>query len=386
MALNITHPFNSSITDSPAALFLGKVTPSRWNNPHDVSGTLDSSQISGTLLSSQYIAPGFIHASSNLVYYVNGGSGSDTNPGSAAAPFATITRALNEVIKYDYQQQYSPTINISSGEYAERLKLPELYNINIFSGGVIAGAGESLTTLWDSAGSGLITAYGTGAKWNIRDLTTDSARYHIYASHLAQLSVSGNVTLADRSNNLTEFFNAFDGGHINITFSHLTITTSAYFAFFLGGGTDSGMTGLLGSITLPSVAHGSSTNSAWLDTSINGTANFFFYGVTYTNSSLFEGKQVRIDGSGGTTILTSDGTLSQFPGISSNNGIDSVCSIAAYAGNGTYNTFGIKTSSNPTSDDVLPNTWAVVNNESDGSIRIYFNSSGTLLKSAALTP
>lgn len=382
MALTVTHPYVSSVADSAGAALLGKVLPSHWNSSHSVSGTLDSSQISGTLQSSQYIAPGFISASSNLAFYVSK-SGSDTNSGSSVDQFLTITRALDEVAKYDYQQLYAPTINVSSGEYAEALNLPSLYNQSVFGSGVIAGAGSTQTVLFDVGGQGLATAFGPFSRWGIGNVTADGPRYLFYASHQAQIYLQNSLVLTDRSSVATEFFNSFNGGSISISLSNLTITSETYASFYLGGGQESGFSSLLATITLPATTHGSSTRM-WIDTRGNGSANFFLFGNTYNNSSYFQGRQVRADGSAGdVTFITSDGTLSQLPGLSSFNTFDSLCAIAKYPER-VFTLFGITTSSAPTTTDILPNTWAVANNQSDGSVKIYFNSSGTLL-SATLT-
>lgn len=45
MPLTITHTYNSSISDDPIAAALGKVIPSRWNNPHSVSGNLLANEV-----------------------------------------------------------------------------------------------------------------------------------------------------------------------------------------------------------------------------------------------------------------------------------------------------------------------------------------------------
>ena len=43
MAVTITHPFVSAISDDPAAVTAGQVVPSNWNATHSISGTLDVS-------------------------------------------------------------------------------------------------------------------------------------------------------------------------------------------------------------------------------------------------------------------------------------------------------------------------------------------------------
>lgn len=45
MPLTVTHTFSSSIADNPAAALLGKVLPSKWNDNHNVSGSIAANEV-----------------------------------------------------------------------------------------------------------------------------------------------------------------------------------------------------------------------------------------------------------------------------------------------------------------------------------------------------
>jgi len=72
VAITVTHPFVSAISDDPAAVAAGQVVPSNWNATHSLSGTLD---------------------------VANGGTGTTTSTGSGSVVLSTgPTLAPNVVI------------------------------------------------------------------------------------------------------------------------------------------------------------------------------------------------------------------------------------------------------------------------------------------------
>jgi hypothetical protein len=52
-----------------------------------------------------------------LNFYIST-TGSDSNPGTLAQPFATLQHAFNIALKFDYQGLYFPTFNVENGTYA----------------------------------------------------------------------------------------------------------------------------------------------------------------------------------------------------------------------------------------------------------------------------
>lgn len=76
-----------------------------------------------------------INATANVVLYVNGSSGSNSNAclSSGAAACATIQHALNIAAQHDYRRTYTATINVADGTYAVNGSgpaaiLPSLFN------------------------------------------------------------------------------------------------------------------------------------------------------------------------------------------------------------------------------------------------------------------
>lgn len=71
-----------------------------------------------------------IESSTDLVYYVNGATGNDTDTGSSAAPFKTIQKALNSIPLLTVGG--STTINIADGVYSENLTLKNKFGGAIY--------------------------------------------------------------------------------------------------------------------------------------------------------------------------------------------------------------------------------------------------------------
>lgn len=119
MPLTITHsyvtPKPEGGSDGPPG---GLVGSTEWNDDHVVTGFP------------------YQEAGSNLNFYVST-TGSDSNPGTQAEPFATIGQASSVVGLFDYEGNFFPTINVEDGTYTESVGLPGL--INIFGQGVLVG-------------------------------------------------------------------------------------------------------------------------------------------------------------------------------------------------------------------------------------------------------
>ena len=116
--------------------------------------------------------PGSTPANSNLDFYV-ATTGSDSNPGTALLPFATIQHAVHVAQQYDYQLLYFPTIHVAAGSYTENVQLPSLVSVNSISqpfhppnSGFIVGDTTTPTNVVLNSGSGGICFTGVGDAYN----------------------------------------------------------------------------------------------------------------------------------------------------------------------------------------------------------------------------
>lgn len=86
----------------------------------------------------------------NLALYVNGSTGSDSNPGTESLPFATITAALNSIPKN--LGGYTATINIAAGTYPAGIRIEGFYGGNASNTYGIRLIGESADTVFLTGG------------------------------------------------------------------------------------------------------------------------------------------------------------------------------------------------------------------------------------------
>ena len=90
----------------------------------------------------------FLPTFSNVDLYVST-TGSDSNDGSIANPFATIQHALTIAAQFDYQGLFFPTIHVLAGtlQQAALVHLSELRNAK--TAGAIIGANVATTIIRD---------------------------------------------------------------------------------------------------------------------------------------------------------------------------------------------------------------------------------------------
>jgi|SRR5215469_8066987 len=76
----------------------------------------------------------YIPATGNVTFFVST-TGSNSNDGSAAHPFATLQHALNELALFNYQGQFVPTVNVADGTYnlpdASGIVCPQFYGLGV---------------------------------------------------------------------------------------------------------------------------------------------------------------------------------------------------------------------------------------------------------------
>jgi hypothetical protein len=326
------------------------------------------------------VAPGSTLTTANLTFYVST-TGSDSNPGTSALPFATIQKAVNVGGSYNYGGVYTLTINVGAGTFSipNTLLLPELVNYPVGTPANINGAGASSTIIFDSNANGLALAAGKLSFWNLANMTLDSSRYQIDAEFGSTITTnifnpgSDAIIVADRNNNGTEVFNSFHGGSV-ITHGSTTVITTAFSAFYLGGGLDASFT-FGGSLTLPSGSYGS--GHYFLNTNTNGSTFIDWDPSSVTNGGSWTGNQIAFGGGSPTNLQTPDGTLSGIPGIATGNIFDATSQIGPAFSNQQY--LWQPKSGSPTTSD-LPNnkSWSVFKDTSGGELGVVANDGGTV--------
>ena len=132
--------------------------------------------------------------SSNLTLYVNGSTGSDSNPGTQSAPFATITAALNAIPKN--LGGYTATINIAAGTYNEEI------TIRGFCGG---GVGNLKAITFIGSGTSTVISGSIAINDNISiyinnlEVNGYIVAYNSGFLHLGSLTVTSATTFAINS-------------------------------------------------------------------------------------------------------------------------------------------------------------------------------------------
>lgn len=110
---------------------------------YTVQGGVDR-QTTGTAVGS--LPNTLFTATSNLGWFV-ATTGSDSNPGTVGSPFLTIQKALNTAAKYDYQSLYWPQVSVAAGTYPASIVFPSLKNplrsahTGIFGGWLVGDKG-----------------------------------------------------------------------------------------------------------------------------------------------------------------------------------------------------------------------------------------------------
>lgn len=105
----------------------------------------------------------FIPATSNVVLYVNGSTGSNSNPGTSGAPFATNQHALNVAAQYDYKFLYTWTINTANDTYSEQIVIPAFVNLPEAGGFLIGNTTTPSSVVISDIGTNYAVTLNTGA-------------------------------------------------------------------------------------------------------------------------------------------------------------------------------------------------------------------------------
>lgn len=112
-----------------------------------------------------------IPAMSDMTFYV-ATTGSDTNPGTSGAPFATLQHAVNVAASYNWQNAYHPTISVADGTTYARVSLPNL--LNCPNGGVITGNTTTPANVKiNDGGADYAITSANFSTWTVNGVTTD---------------------------------------------------------------------------------------------------------------------------------------------------------------------------------------------------------------------
>lgn len=132
MPPSITHIYVSPISDDPVAAATGEVLPSEWNAQHIVSGVRTIVMAAG------------------LTFFVTL-TGSDSNPGTNAQPWATCQHAAISVAQNYDSNGFAITVNVGPGSFVGFGSAPLIGGGSIF----FNGAGYTQTTLLPGANDGI---------------------------------------------------------------------------------------------------------------------------------------------------------------------------------------------------------------------------------------
>lgn len=345
---------------------------------------------------------GFVPTFSNINFYVST-TGSDSNPGTQAQPFATIQHALVVSSYYNYQGLYFPTINVGPGTFSILSSIvltvlrSSVQGSSVGTQAIILGSGISTTKILDVNGFGCI--YGpTETVWQVSALTLDSDVAGLVANGgVILVPFNGTIGFANTSgfsDNPTCVM-ATNGGlvqldaviNININDINCGPLVRASGVAFVG---QPGGTVLIDNSTLnlPSSNMTHSTGFWFIDTFQINNMSVQFYLMNINHGASWLGNQVRLGGAGIQTFITDDGTFSRVPGVSTGNDISGgviVSGTNSDSGSaGQSRLSGNLFSGLPTTSNLAPGQWAVFKDTSGGTVNLAYNDAGTI-KKVALT-
>lgn len=173
---------------------LGTLSPINFSSPP---------QVIVTALVENFI---FQPAQANLSFYVDP-TGSDSNPGTQALPFATPQHAANVANTFDYQNLWVPTININAGTYVDNglsmvVTLPGLRNPGFGSFPSLNFTGP--VTFSVAATNGAETV-NVGGSWQFQGSTLTNDCFGTAISTAGDLSIECDLAFQDTGSN------GFDG-------------------------------------------------------------------------------------------------------------------------------------------------------------------------------
>lgn len=144
----------------------------------------DVSQIGGT--ASLNPAP------SNLSFWV-ATTGSDSNPGTLAQPFATVQHAIDVAESFDWLNSFFPTINIEPGTYGVGVQgtneAGNLHNIDFQFGVIQSTGGPAVTFIGNPAAPSSFEVSGPEALWTIGGFTSIAQQVSFFVTNFASLQI-----------------------------------------------------------------------------------------------------------------------------------------------------------------------------------------------------
>jgi hypothetical protein len=342
----------------------------------------------------------FLPTFSNVDLYVSI-TGSDSNDGSLANPFATIQHALTIAAQFDYQGLYFPTINVEAGTFnqANIVHLSEIRNsagapsATIASNGAIFGANVSTTIIRDSNFNGCFIGSGSDCTWMFNNLTFDTDIWALlalngstisgqYGAHLAWSNTVGtgtdNPIFCGAAANAT-----IQLDQTTITFNDTntgSLTRASAFAFFGQPGGFNVFTVM--TIILPSSPM--TCTAAFIDLFDIG-GNCIYFNNFITNSGSYTGKKVNLGGANSLVFSDDTGTFANIPGVGIGAIDESVLiqNLNVFATQGAFPTFGINTCGGiPNTSSVPSNTWGTFKDLSGGGVYVVENDGGTIKRTA----
>jgi hypothetical protein len=363
---------------------LGEQSPPQTSFASDFLLVYDS--IANTLFKMPLvnITDGSTLATGNMTFYVST-TGSDSNPGTLAAPFATWQHATIIATRFNYAGLYHPTINVEDGTYniTQYFIMPGIIGSgDIHNGGYILGNPTTPTNcvLKDISGAqaGIFNAISDQSIWGIGGFELDSPSSLIDASFDSTLfaltypialndsTASGNCELLVAEEFATTFCR-------NIT---ITVLATRFFALL------SAFTYSLCEIDSCTVVFQAATTITDAGFVAFGYATDAVFGNIYTNFAGITGNKMFL--SEFSSIETDNGLLSEVPGNSFNSAlVDDTCAflnantLAAFF-------FGVQKSGIPTTANLSAGLWGVFKDTSGGGVVVAYNDAGTI-KKVALT-
>jgi hypothetical protein len=303
-------------------------------------------------------------------------TGNDSNPGTAALPFATIQKASQVATSFDYQNAYQPNINIAAGTYNEgNIVLHDVWNMGNFGLATVTGAGIGSTIINAQGSAACFFCQSSGmANWELSNVSIDinGRAIRIYGGQ------------ADLFAEVVEFRDSSNSGNLVCMFaqnfgcaemSNCTVNTTTFAALFQCINNSEGF--LINTLTFPAAV----TVTKAIVTGMQGSWIYFTPssvvnagGVTGPKLYLAEQSQ----------ILTNNGLISDVPG-STLGYVDSTATIASQnssfpfsiSSNGSQ--FARQTAGLPTSSQISSNAWTVVQDtRPTSSVHLLYNNAGTI--------
>lgn len=297
---------------------------------------------------------GYQAMNSNPTFYYSS-TGSNSNPGTMAEPFADPQFAVNYAALFNYQGLYGPTVQDLGGTYDlsanNGLSMPPLVNS---VGGNFTGAGHS-STLIKNGQSGI---HGSG-QWTFQGFTTDTTNSVCFGvSGFWIWTLFDDIYITDSSNSGSNTcFNPTFGASIILNGSGTFTFVDSFGIFATPFLSEASFISFNANIVLPVSSFGS--GSAWISDAGLGSGTLFWQGNIVTNSSSYQGSQAQIEGNGFFNWRTDNGLLSDVPGVSTGNAVSNTV-IFYDLSNNIFGDAVVNVSGHPTTSNMLPNTYLVV--------------------------